>query len=70
MLDSVRCDFPTDESLQILNKKVIDMSLTDKFIDLQQSGQSPVQFVSFQLERHVVTSTWKCLALLLPRYTN
>ena len=42
MLDSVRCGFPTDETLQILNKKVIDMSLTDKFIDLQQSGQSPV----------------------------
>ena len=42
MLDSVRCGFPTDETLQILNKKVIDMSLTDKFIDLQQSGKSPV----------------------------
>ena len=42
MLDSVRCGFPTDETLQILNKKVIDMSLTDTFIDLQQSGKSPV----------------------------
>ena len=42
MLDSVRCGFPTDETLQILNKKVIDMALTHKFIDLQQSDQRPV----------------------------
>ena len=42
MLNSVRCGLPTDETLQILNQKVIDMSLTDKFIDLQESGQSPV----------------------------
>ena len=37
-----RCGFPTEKTLQILNKKVIDMSLTDKFNDLHQSGESPV----------------------------
>ena len=42
LMNSVRCGLPTDETLQILNQKVIDMSLTDKFIDLQESGQSPV----------------------------
>ena len=34
--------FPLMNLFKSLNKKVIDMSLTDKFIDLQQSGQSPV----------------------------
>ena len=62
MLDSVRCGFPTDETLQILNKKVIDMSLTQISL-LTFSKVVKVQFVSFQLERHVVTSTWKCLTL-------
>ena len=42
MLDSVRCGFPTNETILILNKRVITMCLSEKFNDLQESGQSPV----------------------------
>ena len=42
MLDSVRCGFPTDETILILNKRVITMCLSEKLNDLQESGQSPV----------------------------
>ena len=40
--DSVRCGFPTDETISILNKRVITMCLPEAFNDLQESGQSPV----------------------------
>ena len=42
MLDSVRCGFSTDETISILNKRVITMCLSEAFNDLQGSGQSPV----------------------------
>ena len=42
ILDSVRRGFPTDETILILNKRVITMCLSEKFNDLQESGQSPV----------------------------
>ena len=42
MLDCVRCGRPTDETLSILQKRVIQGSIADKFVELQQSQQSPV----------------------------
>ena len=42
MLDCVRCGHPTDETLSILQKRVIQGSVADKFIELQLSKQSPV----------------------------
>ena len=39
MLDSVRCGFPT---ISILNKRVITMCLSERYNDLQESGQSPM----------------------------
>ena len=41
VLDCVRCGFPTHETI-LLNKRVITMCLSEKFNDLQESGQSPV----------------------------
>ena len=42
MLDCVRCGQPTDETLNLLKKQVIEGSAVDKFVELQQSRQSPV----------------------------
>ena len=42
MLDCVRCGHPTDETLSILQKRVIQGSVADKFVELQLSKQSPV----------------------------
>ena len=42
MLDCVRCGHPTDETLSSLQKRVIQGSVADKFVELQQSKQSPV----------------------------
>ena len=42
MLQNVRFGFPTDETILILNKRVITMCLSEPFNDLQESGQSPV----------------------------
>ena len=42
MLDCVRCGQPTDETLNLLKKQVIEGSAVDKFVELQQSEQSPV----------------------------
>ena len=42
MLDCVRCGNPTDDTVSILQKRVIQGSVLDKFIELQQSKQSPV----------------------------
>lgn len=38
MLDSVRCGYPTDDTLCTLQKRVIDASISDKFTELQLSG--------------------------------
>ena len=42
MLDCVRCGSPTAETLETLAKRVIDGSVRDKFVQLRESGQSPV----------------------------
>ena len=36
--------FPTDETILILNTRVITLCLSEKFKDLQESGQSPACF--------------------------
>ena len=42
MLDCVRRGCPTDETLCTLHQRVIQVSVADKFTELQKSGQSPV----------------------------
>ena len=42
MLNCVRHGSPTDETLSILEKRVIKVSISDKFSELQKSGQIPV----------------------------
>ena len=42
MLDCVRCGCPTDETLSTLQERVIHGCISDKFVELRQSGQSPV----------------------------
>ena len=37
MLDCVRCGHPTDQTLSILQKRVVQGSVADKFIELQLS---------------------------------
>ena len=41
MLDSVRC-FPTERTLMILKDRIIQTRPSDKFKELQESGQSLV----------------------------
>ena len=42
MLDRVRRGCPTDETLRILEQRVIDVPVADKFHELQKSGHTPV----------------------------
>ena len=42
MLDGVRRGCPTDETLRTLEQRVIDVSVADKFDELQKSGRTPV----------------------------
>ena len=42
MLDCVRRGCPTDETICCLEKRVVQVSVSDKFNELSQSGQSPV----------------------------
>ena len=42
MLDGVRRGCPTDETLRTLEQRVIDVSVADKFDELQKSGHTPV----------------------------
>ena len=42
MLDCVRRGCPTDETLSTLEKRVIQVSTSEKFVELQKSGQTPV----------------------------
>ena len=42
MLDCVRCGCPTNETLSTLEKRVIQVSTSEKFVELQKSGQTPV----------------------------
>ena len=40
MLDGVRRGCPTDETLRTLEQRVIDVSVADKFDELQKSGHT------------------------------
>ena len=42
MLDSVRRGCPTEETVRILKERVIQVSISDQFTELQQSGKTPV----------------------------
>lgn len=42
MLDCVRRGCPTEETLSVLNNRVIQVSVSDKFSDLVESGKAPV----------------------------
>ena len=42
MLDCVRRGCPTQETVSVLNQRVIQVSVSDKFSELQQSGKTPV----------------------------
>ena len=42
MLDCVRRGVPTDETLCTLQQRVIQVSVAEKFAELQESGQTPV----------------------------
>ena len=42
MLDSVRRGCPTEETVRILKERVIQVSISDQFTELQQSGNTPV----------------------------
>ena len=42
MLDCVRRGCPTDETLCTLKERVIQVSIADKFNELQKSGKTPV----------------------------
>ena len=42
ILDTVRRGSPTDETLKALHERVIDVSVSEKFLELQQLGQTPV----------------------------
>ena len=42
MLDCVRHGHPTDKTITTLQQRVIDVSIADKFTELQQMGQAPV----------------------------
>ena len=42
MLDCVRCGCPTQETMSVLNQRVIQVSVPEKFLELQQSGKTPV----------------------------
>jgi len=42
MLDCVRCGCPIDETLCALQQRVIQVSISEKFDELQESGQTPV----------------------------
>ena len=42
MLDCVRRGCPTQETVSVLNQRVIQVSVADKFFELQQSGKTPV----------------------------
>ena len=42
LLDGVRCGFPTEQTIRTLQQRIIEGSITDKFVELQHSGLSPV----------------------------
>ena len=42
MLNCIRRGYPTDETLSLLEKRVIKVSISDKFSELEKSGQTPV----------------------------
>ena len=42
ILDQVRRGSPTPESLECLKKRVIDVTIVDKYIELSKGGSSPV----------------------------
>ena len=66
MLDCVRRGCPTEETLCTLKQRVIEVSVSDKFSELQQLGQ-PL-FACFQLGNPVMTSMLRCLNISLLKY--
>ena len=50
MLDCVRRGCPTQETVTVLNQRVIQVSVSDKFSELQQSGKT-FRLFSFQREK-------------------
>ena len=42
MLDCVRCGCPTEETVSVMKNRVIQVSVSDKFSELPQSGRTPV----------------------------
>ena len=42
MLDCVKRGYPTEETLHVLKKRVIQVSVSDKFSELLESGKAPV----------------------------
>ena len=42
MLDCVRRGCPTEETMSTLQRRIIDVSPVEKFLELQESGQSPI----------------------------
>ena len=42
MLDSVRCGCPTAETVGTLQERLVQVSIADKFIELQEREQPPV----------------------------
>ena len=41
LLDSVRCGFPTDDTIRTLEQSVIKESVTNKSAEVEQTGLSP-----------------------------
>ena len=42
MLDSVRCGFPTEETVRALKERVFTGSIYEKYHELEQQGKTPV----------------------------
>ena len=61
MLDCVMCGCPTDETLSTLEKRVIQVSTSEKFDLLSFRSQARHLFACCQPEKHVESSMTKCL---------
>ena len=52
MLDSVRCGFPTEETVRALKERVITGSIYEKYHELEQQGKTPVCLFPTRLACH------------------
>ena len=52
MLDSVRCGFPTEETVHALKERVITGSIYEKYHELEQQGKTPVCLFPTRLACH------------------